>query len=166
MKNFSLSQDFECSLELLLRLRQERYQDPERYPELKNIRTLSMKEEGTKIYEERQIILTTSLPEGLSSLLPSSLEKLNEKSIFDTEKHVHSFEITPGDQTNFALFYIKGESKYTSLGPSRCQRHYEVEVTSKAFLISSLIEGFIADFYMKKLEKDRENMLKAIASSL
>ena len=165
MKQLSFSQDFDCSLEFLLKLRQERYQNPERYPELKNVRVISEKEEGTKIHQVRQISLGASLPESISAFWPSALKKFSEKSIFDTESQTHNFEISPEDQSNSHFFHIKGESEYKTLGPMRCQRQYEIELRSKAFLISGLIETFLADLYEKNLEKDRQSILKAIASS-
>ena len=165
MKQLSLSQDFDCPLELLLKLRQERYQNPERYPELKNIRVISEEREGTKLHQVRQISLSASLPESVSAFWPSSLEKFSEKSIFDTEKQTHDFEVSPADQNSLHFFHIKGRSQYKTLGTMQCQRQYEVEVTSKAFLIGGLIETFLADLYTKNLEKDRQNILKAIASS-
>ena len=165
MKTFSHLQDFDCPLELLLQARQLRYKNPDRfYPELKNTRVLSRKEEGTKIFEERQFSIGAKLPESIASFLPSSIDKINEKSVFDTEKQRHSFEITSSDPSSQNLFHIKGESECRSSGAEHCQREYNVEVTSKAFLIGALIEGFIADFYLKKLEKDRESMLQSVAA--
>ena len=164
MKQLSFSQDFDCPLEFLLELRQERYKNPERYPELKDIQIISEKQEGAKIYQEKHISLSAKLPEGIAAFWPSSLEKLSEKSTFDTEQQIHEFEVFPEGQGDSPFFHMKGKSEYKTLGPTRCQRKYEIEVESKAFLIGGLVENLIADIYVKNLEKDRQITLKTIAS--
>ncbi len=160
MKTVSIEQTFECSLEALLSLRKERYEHPQRYPELGNVTLLSEKCEGTKDYQVRRISLGKELPEILSTLLPQSLSSLIDKSVFDSETQIHLFSVFPENEGLRKVFSVEGKSKYSSLEKDLCQRIYQIGIVSKLFIVAGMIETSLAEVYRSTLEKDKKSIQK------
>ncbi|MCB1168869.1 MAG: DUF2505 family protein [Leptospiraceae bacterium] len=161
MKNIQVKQEFEVPLQKLLDARQERYKHLDKFPELKNVHIEEETREGDTLKQVRHISIADSLPQVVATLLPSGAETLVETSTFLETTHVHTFRVVPGGNLDH-IFVIEGESKYYDLGEERSGRDYDIKVTSKAFLVSGLVENAIADVYAKQLEKDKKSILNFI----
>ena len=161
MKKIQVNQEFEVPLEKLLRAREERYKHLDKFPELKNVHIAEESREGNTLKQVRHIAISESLPQVVATLLPSGADTLVETSTFEETTHVHNFRVVPGGDLDH-LFVIEGISKYFEKDGSRSARDYDIKVTSKAFLVSGLVESAIADVYAKQLEKDRKSILNFI----
>lgn len=161
MQKFEIKQEFDCPLQILLRAREERYENLDKFPELKNVQIISEEKNGDIIKQKRHILIAESLPPVLNTLLPDGSDTLVEKSEFDLKRNIHTFSITPGGNMD-NIFSIKGISNYFSLTDSRSARQYNLEISSGAFLIGGIIEVTIAEIYRKNLEKDRISITEFI----
>ncbi|MBI3394915.1 MAG: DUF2505 family protein [Spirochaetia bacterium] len=153
MKKVHVVQEFPHSLEVLLRAREERYKHLDKFPELKNVHTVSEERSGHILKQERHISIAESMPAAISAMMPSGSMTLIEKSEFDTNQNLHSFHVVPGGTMN-SLFEVSGVSKYYALDAERTAREYDIEVKSSAFLIGGIVENAIADLYARNLDKD------------
>lgn len=160
MKKLSIRQEFEHPLQTLLEAREERYKRLDKFPELKNVRVVSETREGELLKQVREISIADSLPPIIATLLPAGADHLLESSEFDSREHLHTFRVTPGGHDQ--IFLIKGESRYYSTGDNASGRSYDIDITSKAFLVGPVVENAIAEVYAKNLEKDRRSILHFI----
>ena len=160
MQKISVNQEFDCSLSLLLRAREERYKHLDKFPELKNVKIISEETEGNVLKQVRHISIAGSLPPVISTLMPPGADSLHEKSEFNEENLTHTFQVSPGGHEN--LFLLKGVSRYYELEGDRAGRNYELEITSKAFLVSMVVESTIAEIYRTNLAKDHKSILNFI----
>ncbi len=161
MKKIQVKQEFDVPLQKLLDARQERYKHLDKFPELKNVHIEEETREGDTLKQVRHIAISESLPQVVATLLPSGADTLVETSTFLETTHIHNFRVVPGGDLDH-LFVIEGESKYYELDGNRAARDYDIKVTSKAFLVSGLVESAIADVYAKQLEKDKKSILNFI----
>lgn len=160
MKKLSIRQEFEHPLQTLLEAREERYKRLDKFPELKNVRVVSETRDGELLKQVREISIADSLPPIIATLLPAGADHLLESSEFDSREHLHTFRVTPGGHDQ--IFLIKGESRYYSTGDNASGRSYDIDITSKAFLVGPVVENAIAEVYAKNLEKDRRSILHFI----
>ena len=152
---FNIKHNFDFSLSDLLKAREYRYSNLDKFPELKNIELISQEERGKTYYQKSKIHLNESIPPILQPFLKDLC--LLDDSEFDSENHVHKFKVHPA--TNKSIFLINGLSKYKSLNDNASVRDYEVEIKSSILFVSSVIENIICDIYKKNLEKDKITMI-------
>ena len=157
MQKLNIKQEFPCSLEMLLRAREERYKRLDKFPELKNVEILSEERDGSTLRQTRRISLEESLPAVLTPLLSKDAQAMNEVSEFDLEKNLHTFTITPGGGMEH-IFTIRGTSRYYALDDSRAAREYDLGIESKAFLVGVAVEIAIAGVYRQTLDKDQKSI--------
>jgi len=161
MKKINIRQEFNASLETLLRAREDRYKHLDKFPELKNIHILSEEKEGGMLRQEREIVLTDSLPAVITPFLKSGGITLIEKSDFNENENIHTFTVIPGAGLD-QFFKIKGKSRYYSLDENRSERAYEIEIESSAFLVGGVIETAIGEVYNHSLDKDKKSIIEFI----
>ncbi len=161
MQKVSIKQEFGCPLAVLLRARMDRYQHLDKFPELKNVHITEESQEGHILKQKREISIADSLPVVITALLPSGAETLHESSEFDLDSNVHTFQVTPGGNLDH-VFLIKGVSHYFATEDGRSGRSYELEIKSRAFLVSGVVETTIAEVYRSSLEKDRRSIAEFI----
>lgn len=157
MKKISIEQTFDHPLETLLRAREERYKHLDRFPELKNVSIVSEETVGEILKQVRHIDLGGSLPAVLVPILPTGADTLVETSEFDHTDNKHTFHVIP-DGGNEKIFSINGVSRYYELEAGRSARNYEIEITSKAFLVSGVVETTIGEIYVSNLNKDQKSI--------
>ena len=158
MKKLTIKQEFEVALDTLLKAREDRYKHLDKFPELKNVHLIREEREGSMLRQEREIVLTDSLPAVITPFLKSGGISLIEKSDFDENENIHTFTVTPGAGLD-QFFRIKGKSRYFSLDNNRSGRDYEIEIESSAFLVGGVIETAIGEVYNHNLEKDKKSIL-------
>ncbi|MBE7413663.1 MAG: DUF2505 domain-containing protein [Leptospiraceae bacterium] len=151
---YTVSHKFEVPLADLLKAREERYQQLDKFPELKNVTLLEETKNGSKIFQKRKINLGASLPQVVATLMDDP--SLIEESSFDLDTNTHEFKLSPPN--NDKIVTIKGVSVYRELSPTSSERVYEVEVKSEIFLVSPLIEAAIEEIHKHSLEKDRASI--------
>ena len=161
MQKISIKQEFDCPLPVLLRARMDRYQHLDKFPELKNVSITSETRDGHILKQTREISIADSLPVVITALMPSGADTLHETSEFDLDSNLHTFQVTPGGNLDH-IFLIKGVSRYYEVEGNRSGRSYELEIMSKAFLVSGLVETTIAEVYRSSLEKDRRSIAEFI----
>ena len=157
MQKISIEQKFDCTLDVLLRARMERYNHLERFPELKNVKVLEEEKSETSLKQKRSIHIAESLPPVLATLLPPGSDTLVEDSFFDLKNNIHTFTVTPGGNLD-KIFTIKGVSTYKELDTEHSVRIYELEIISRAFIVGPVVETTIAEIYRKNLEKDKKSI--------
>jgi len=157
MKQIKIHREFDHPLQTLLLAREERYKHLDKFPELKNVKTVSEKKEGNILFQERHISIGEALPQVILTLIPSGNLVLIEKSEFHEDTNTHIFHVIPQGMEN--IFEIKGVSRYSSISESRSQRDYGVDITSQAFLVGAFVEGAIAEVYHSNLEKDKHSII-------
>ena len=161
MKKIKVQQEFDCALDVLLRAREERYKHLDKFPELKNVHIVSEERVDHILKQKRNISIADSMPPIIGSLLPSGADTLAEESEFDDRSNTHTFRVVPGGNLD-NIFVVKGVSHYYSLPENRSARDYDIEITSRAFLVSLVVENAIADLYEHNLRKDRKSILNFI----
>ena len=161
MKQVQIRQEFDYPLQTLLEAREERYKHLDKFPELKNVSIISEEQTGDILKQTRHISIGDSMPAALVTILPQGASTLVETSEFHAQTHEHTFRVAPGGGLD-NLFVVTGSSRYFALDGDRAGRDYEIEIVSKAFLVSAIVEGAIADLYTKNIEKDRQSILKFI----
>ncbi len=161
MRKISIQQEFPYPLAVLLRAREERYKQLDKFPELKNVHIVSESRNGHILDQKREISIADSMPAVIAALLPAGADLLVETSQFDEISHVHTFRVAPGGG-NDHIFAIKGHSRYFEVGEHEAARAYEIEITSQAFLVGPIVENAIAELYGGNLEKDRRSILHFI----
>lgn len=157
MQKISIRHDFDCSLEMLLRAREERYRHLDKFPELKNVTIIADETEGATRIQKRRISIAESIPPVLAALLPGDSAALIEDSRFDLNTNTHTFTITPGEKQG-SIFSIRGRSEYFSESDGRSSRSYDLEIKSAAFLIGLVVETAVSELYRHSLEKDRKSI--------
>jgi len=162
MKKISIDQHFDYPLAVLLRAREERYRQLDKFPELKNVTTIKEEREGNILKQIRHISIADSMPVVLTTLLPAGSTVLVEDSEFNSESNVHTFRVVPGGNLD-SIFTVTGVSKYYSIDDTHSGRNYEIEIRSQALFVSMLIEGAIADLYHRNLDKDQASILHFIS---
>ena len=161
MKKLTIEQEFDYPLEVLLRAREERYKHLDKFPELKNVTIVSEERNGDIMTTIRHISIADSMPAVIATLLPSGADTLVENSEFNVNNHLHTFRVIPGGNLE-NIFVVNGVSRYYEIDAEKSARNYEIEVTSKAFLVSMVVENAIAELYHNNLEKDRKSILNFI----
>ncbi|MCC6276145.1 MAG: DUF2505 family protein [Leptospiraceae bacterium] len=151
---YTVSHKFEVPLAELLKAREDRYKQLDKFPELKNVTLLEEKKEGAKIFQKRKVSLGSSLPPVIATLLDDP--SLIEESSFDLDTNTHIFKLAPPN--NDKIVTIKGTSVYREVTPTSSERVYDVEVKSEVFLVSPLIEAAIEEIHKHSLEKDRASI--------
>ncbi|MCE9501880.1 MAG: DUF2505 domain-containing protein [Leptospira sp.] len=151
---YTVVQKFDVSLPELLRAREDRYKNLDKFPDLKNVSLLDEKKEGNKVFQKRKIDLGASLPQVLSVALNDP--SLIEESSFDLDSNTHIFKLFPPN--NEKVVTITGKSLYREISPNSSERSYEVEVKSEVFLVGGLIEGAIEEIHKHSLEKDKNSI--------
>lgn len=157
MQKVSIKQSFGCPLEVLLRARMDRYSHLDKFPELKNVTIVSETQEGQILNQVREISIADSLPMVITTLMPKGAETLHETSEFDLSQNLHTFKVTPGGGLDH-IFLINGVSRYFANDDGTSGRSYDLEISSKAFLVGAVVEGTIAEVYRSSLEKDRRSI--------
>lgn len=161
MKKITVKQEFAYPLATLLLAREERYKHLDKFPELKNVTIVEEKREDGLLKQVRHIDLGNSLPTALSTLMPGGAAVLVESSEFDEATHKHTFHVVPGGGLDH-IFTVSGVSRYHEVDANNSARDYEIEITSKAFLVGPVVEGAIAEVYTNNLNKDRQSILNFI----
>ena len=161
MQKISIKQEFDCPLPVLLRARMDRYQHLDKFPELKNVQIKEETREGHILKQTREISIADSLPMVIMALLPTGADTLHETSEFDLDSNLHTFQVTPGGNLDH-IFVIKGESRYFAEEGGHSGRSYDLEIKSRAFLVSGVVETTIAEVYRSSLEKDRKSIAEFI----
>jgi len=151
---YTVTHTFDVSLADLLRAREDRYKNLDKFPDLKNVSLLEEKKEGNKVFQKRKIDLGASLPTVLATALNDP--SLIEESTFDLDSNTHIFKLFPPD--NEKVVTISGMSVYRELTGNSSERSYDVEVKSEIFLVGVLIEGAIEEIHRHSLEKDRSSI--------
>ena len=151
---YTVSHKFEAPLADLLKAREERYNQLDKFPELKNVTLLEEKKEGKKVFQKRKVSLGSSLPTVVATLLEDP--SLIEESSFDLETNTHIFKLSPPN--NEKIVTISGKSIYREVTPTASERVYDVEVKSEVFLVSPLIEAAIEEIHKHSLEKDKNSI--------
>ena len=151
---YTVSHKFEVPLAELLKAREERYNQLDKFPELKNVTLLEEKKEGKKVFQKRKVSLGSSLPAVVATLLEDP--SLIEESSFDLETNTHIFKLSPPN--NEKIVTISGKSIYREVSPTTSERVYDVEVKSEVFLVSPLIEAAIEEIHKHSLEKDKNSI--------
>lgn len=157
MQKISIRHDFDCSLEMLLRAREERYRHLDRFPELQNVTIIADETDGKVRTQKRKISIAESIPPVLAVLLPGGSAALFEDSRFDLSTNTHTFTITPGENQG-KIFSIRGKSEYFSDSQATSSRNYELEIRSEAFLVGMVVETAVAELYRQSLERDRKSI--------
>lgn len=160
--NYKVTHKFDCSLSDLLKAREDRYKNLDKFPDLKNVTLLEEHKEGNNIIQKRKIGMSANLPPVLSSMLEEAA--LIEESVFDTETNTHTFKLFPPG--NEKIVIITGNSVYRATSETTSERVYDVNVKSEVFLVSGVIETTIEGFHKLSLEKDKNSILKFISENL
>lgn len=151
---YTVSHKFEVPLADLLKAREERYNQLDKFPELKNVTLLEERKEGAKVFQKRKVSLGSSLPSVVATLLEDP--SLIEESSFDLDTNTHVFKLAP--PKNEKIVTISGKSIYREVTPTSSERVYDVEVKSEVFLVSPLIEAAIEEIHKHSLEKDKNSI--------
>ena len=151
---YIVTHKFEVPLAELLKAREERYNQLDKFPELKNVTLLEEKKDGSKVFQKRKVSLGSSLPPVIATLLDDP--SLIEESSFDLETNTHIFKLSPPNKEKIVT--ISGTSIYREVTPTSSERVYDVEVKSEVFLVSPLIEAAIEEIHKHSLEKDKNSI--------
>ena len=163
MKELKFEQKFDYSLESVLKLREYRYKNPKDYKGIAKVSIESETKEGTKTHFIRKIKIS-NLPDFIPKNISSQLTFILEESTFDNANNTHTLELKPAEKLS-KFFSLKSSSSYISLDENTCKRNYEVEIESKVFLLSSVIETAIAEYYTKSIEEDYKTLNKTLSES-
>ncbi len=167
MKTLNVNQEFPVDLATLLRAREERYRHLDKFPELKNVTVVEEHREGNRLHQVRHISIAESMPAVLATVLPPGADTLVETSDFHLDTNRHTFRVVPGGEGQ-PLFVIEGESEYRAKDDGSSERTYAIKITSKAFLVSGVVETAIAEIYSHSLEKDYnsiQNFIKMLENN-
>lgn len=156
---FTLEQEFDFPLDKLLRAREDRVKHLDEFPDFEHVHIEEDVTEGKIRRVRRAISMSAKLPAAVQSVMPS-LSNMEEVSTFDLDEHVHEFVMNPRGRDD--VFQMKGVSKYGELPEGRSYRSYEIEVTSRMFLVGPLVERAIANIHQNNLVKDKASLEKFI----
>ncbi len=157
MKILEITQEFNVSLETLLKARQERYKHLDKFPELKNVKIIEDRLEGNQLFQIRHISIGASIPPILTQVLPKGADTLVEESVFYLDTNKHIFKVVPSGN-NDNLFFIQGESLYEAKTPYSSVRTYKIQITSKILFLGPAVEVAIAEIYSNSLKKDMDSI--------
>ncbi|MCB1192495.1 MAG: DUF2505 family protein [Leptospiraceae bacterium] len=159
--NYKVTHTFNFPLSELLRAREDRYKNLDKFPDLRNVTLVEERKEGKNIFQKRKIGMSANLPPVLSAMLEEAV--LIEESVFDTETNTHSFKLFPPG--NEKIVMIKGNSVYKAISDTSSERVYDVNIKSEVFLVSGVIETTIESFHKLSLEKDKNSILKFLSEN-
>lgn len=153
---YSVTHTFEVPLEDLLKAREDRYKNLDKFPDLKNIEMLEEKKVGDILHQKRKVHLGASMPQVLATALGDP--SLMEESTFDLKSLVHEFRMYPPNKEN--VVQIRGKSLYATLSPKESKRSYDIEIKSEVLFVSGLIEKAVEEIHRHTLEKDKASLRK------
>lgn len=157
---FSLKQDFPYSLEKVLEARDKRWDNLDKFPELKNQQLLEEKTEDDILHQKRRLDFGTQVPSIVKTALPNGMLELIEDSQFNTQSKVHSFTVYPKGMEK--KFMIKGKTNYVAVDDQSSRREYEIEIKVNVPVIGGTIESQVAKQYKNSIIKDHKKLMDFI----
>ncbi len=161
MKTLQFQQEFDCSLENLLRYWRDNYELPKQtaFP----IRLLSERQEDELLHREREIDVSAYIPSAVRLFLDSNPDSslILETSQFHKQSNLYSFTMNPKNK-NKALFFIQGEVQYDAVDAGKSRRSYHLSIESGVPLLAGVIEAGLYDAYKKTAQKEYSFIVESI----
>ena len=158
---FSVTQEFDAPLELVLKAREDRY---DLLPDLKKPDIFERKEEGKTVKTKRRFQVSGQLPGGIKKFIPTDTMEFVDHSEWDTERNVHRWKIV--SEKFEKVIHWEGSTKYEEIegdgGGKRTVREMRSEIKVKIPFVGDQLEKMMASGFKKNYEKDYETICRAI----
>lgn len=146
-------------VDMVWEARERRFENPDKFPDLKNRHELSRREENGKLFVKSRVELANKVPSSLRKVIKPEMLNVIDDSVYELSTGIHTWTYTPEAKSDF--FKSKGYSKYTEFeqgGEKKTRRALEIEVNIRIPIVGGLAEQFIIDLIKKNLLKDNESM--------
>ena len=160
-----VSHRFDAPLEKVQVARERRFENPDKFPELKHIKEIFREQKGNIIRTKRNIELSAQIPPAIRHVLKPEMLKCVDESEYNLETNVHTWTIIPEYYKD--VFYSKGKSVYRERmkpnGTPETIRDLEMTMSVKVPIFGSIVEQVLGKAYEKNLEKDYQSIKKMLA---
>lgn len=164
MYKIKITHRFNAPLDKVQDARERRFENPEKFPELKGIKETYRKEDGRILKTKRNIELSAQIPKALRNVLKPEMLKCVDVSTYDLETGVHTWTVIPVQHKN--VFKCKGKSIYKERskpdGGVETVRDLEMTFEVKVPVVGKLAEQVLGKAYEKSLDKDRKSIKKML----
>jgi len=149
-------------VDMIWEAREKRYENLDKFPELKNRQELDRKEKDGMLHVKSKLKLASKVPGALRRVMKDDSFDIIDNSEYNLETGEHKFTYN-SERAKF--FKCKGYSKYTEFeenGDKKTKRLLEFEVKVNVPVVGGLAEQFITDAIKKNLEKDNTSIERMI----
>ncbi|MFH1539067.1 MAG: DUF2505 family protein [bacterium] len=164
MYKIKITHRFDAPLERVQEARERRFENLDKFPEMKGIDETYRKQEGNVLRTKRNIELSAQIPKALRNVLKPDMLKCVDESMYDLETGVHTWTVIPIQHRN--VFKCKGKSIYRERdkpdGGVETVRDLEMTIEVKVPVVGKLSEQVLGKAYEKNLDKDRKSIKKML----
>lgn len=159
------SQEFPFTLEDVIRARNYRFNNIEKFSEMNSQKIIEHREEDGVRYLKRLLSSEEKIPPLLVSMIPENMLNLIQESWFDKKNLVSDFKIY-SENTNDNSFLLTGSAIYEPINNESSRRRFTMNVDVKIPIVGKLISSFISDTFQKRLEKDQNSIITLLRDGL
>jgi hypothetical protein len=163
MRNFSVEQIFEFSLEELFLARETRYGLERPWPEVRKVKVNSKEETGQKLHIDRMLFIDPGLPEFISLTLGSPVLKIHE--VLTYKKDEGTFKVVVELQFSKSIVDFQEVTYHNSITDNKSSRRIEASVHSPIPLLGSKLEKMLEDEFKGQSEKDYNRLIKIMQAN-
>ncbi|MEW5946614.1 MAG: DUF2505 family protein [bacterium] len=155
---------FNAPLEKVQEAREKRFENLDKFPEMKQYREFWREQKGNVLKTKRRIELSAHIPPALRGVLKPEMLRCVDDSEYDFDSGVHVWTVIPEHHRD--VFFCKGKSVYRERikqdGTPETVRDLEMVIKVKVPVVGKIAEQVLGKAYEKNLEKDCQTIKKML----